>query len=347
MPNDILRFGLVGAGEIAVQTAAAITAVPHATITGVMDVREDLARDLAEQYDGLWTTDVSDLLARDDVDVVYIAVPHHLHLYYAERAAAAGKHILVEKPMGVSVAEADRILEAAREAGVYCSVPFVMRYVPANRKAWELVRSGAIGEITGVSMTMRADKPASYWRSGYSGRAETDWRMRKATAGGGVLITNMVHNLDLIRWISGLEVTRVYAEAGTFWADVEVEDLIVVTLRYENGAIGVIEAGASIPGGQGPAREWGDRLYGRQGQIVLPNPWSGGPLLLYTTEAGRWQEIPCEPPGDTRAALIEEFAQAVLAGKPPPIPGEDARAVLAICVAAYQAAETGKAVELS
>ncbi|MGH2617720.1 MAG: Gfo/Idh/MocA family protein, partial [Thermomicrobiales bacterium] len=121
---DRLRIGIIGCGEIAVRMAAAIAGSRHAQHVMVMDTRAALAQDLGEQYGVPWTDNVDVLLANPAVDAVYIAVPHHLHAPLTIRAAAAGKHVLVEKPIATTLADAEAMIAAARASGVWLSVNF-------------------------------------------------------------------------------------------------------------------------------------------------------------------------------------------------------------------------------
>src|SRR5215207_721264 len=275
---DRLRIGMIGCGEIAVRMAAAIASSRHAQHVMVMDTQAALAQDLGEQYGVPWTDRAEDLLANPAVDAVYIAVPNHLHAPLTIQAAEARKHILVEKPIAITLADAEAMIAAARTNEVWLSVNFHAQVDPLCQAAKELVAKGVIGQIIGTRIVFRGDKPASYWAAGYSGRVPSDWRVRKATAGGGVLIMNAIHNLNTMRFITGLEAVRVYAEYGTYATNVEVEDYIAVTYRYDNAAIGTIEAGSAICG-RDPLHDV-DRIYGTAGQILL-----GEPLQVYTTVA--------------------------------------------------------------
>ena len=191
-----LGFGFIGAGEIAVQSAQGVQASTHARLVRVVDPHGDLAADLARRYGGTPAASVEELLVDPAVQAVYIATPHFLHRPLAIEAARAGKHVLVEKPMGVTPADARAIINACHAQRVACGVPFVVRYTPAYAEACRLAQAGTIGEVTGFRIVYRGDKPRAYWSGGYSGRAQSDWRQAWATAGGGVLIMNTIHDLD-------------------------------------------------------------------------------------------------------------------------------------------------------
>lgn len=346
---DKMRFGIIGCGEIAVRTAEAIAKSECATLTATMDVNEGLAEDLAKRYGARYTTDLDELLSWDDVDAVYISTPHHLHAPQTIRSAEAKKHVVVEKPMALNVAEAKEMIKACEDNDVALSVCFPLRYLSHIRQAKELVSSGVIGRVVGISIKVLADKPASYWAGGYTGRAKTDWRTHRETAGGGILIMNAIHNIDWMRYITGLEVERVYAEYGTLATEgVDVEDVACAVLRYANGAVGMIEALSCAAGSYGPAQWSGDRIYGTHGTIVLTEP-----LRLYTRLDGfgyppnQWVEVSRhDAERNERKLFIDDFVRSIREGKEPPVSSYDGLVSLAVVEAAYISLERGSPVDV-
>jgi len=344
MTSDKLGFGFIGAGEIAIASAMGLRGAQHAFIARVHDARADLAQDLAATYGGEVADSIETLLADPSVEAVYICVPHYLHKPIAVQVAGAGKHVFIEKPMGLNPDEAQAIVDACQHNGVACGVPFVVRYAPAYSVAHRLVQLGAIGEVTGFRLTYRGDKPRSYWSGGYSGRSPSDWRQSRATAGGGVMIMNTIHDLDAILWITGLDVAHVQGVTTNTNSPGDVEDYALAILSCSGGAVGSLEATSALPGGQGPDHRWVSRIYGREGQIVLPSPWGSDPLALFTRESGQWQTIATAPVADARQRAFDEFAAAILAGSPIPIPGEAALRASRVLHAVYQAAAQGQRV---
>jgi UDP-N-acetylglucosamine 3-dehydrogenase len=343
-----LAFGIVGCGEIAVQTAAGMAQACNARVARVMDTREALARDLGESHRAPWSTSLEDVLQDPAVQAVYIAVPHYLHADIAVRAAQAGKHILCEKPIATTLRDADRMIAAAHSAGVALGQPFFGLTSAANRQVKQWLEEGAIGRLTALQVTSFSAKPESYWHGGYSGRAQDDWRMSRAKAGGGYLIMNLIYDVNDLRAMTGMKPVRVYAEWDVFnTPGVDVEDTISVTVRYDNGAIGNWLAGSAVPG-RGDRFTNGTRLIGTAGQIVL-----GSPLRIYVEKeyAGltsrQWHEVEVEEEaGNDRSRRIRPFAAAILAGQAPPVTGEDGREALAFVLAAYQSGDTRQVVEL-
>lgn len=343
-------FGIVGCGSAAVPVAQAISTSPTTWLACVYDVNVDLAMDLSERHGARVAISYDDILSDPSVEAVYIAVPHDLLYPLTCKALDAGRHVLVEKPMALSLQQADELIALAERRQLALGVFYEMRQIAPYQIARKLVQSGAIGEITGVRLQTLIDKPMSYWQSGYTGRLDSPWRGQQRRAGGGVILMNTSHLLDAVRYITGLEVMRVFAEAGTLVASVEVEDMAAATLRYDNGAIGSIFAGAHIFG----ASPGGERfeIYGVNGQLLLPDPYGSDGLQVYLRQgweeipAGKWHTLPATKT-NVYLAAVEEFTNALLCGNSPPTSGKDARQVLAIVLAIYQSAAEHRAITIS
>jgi len=349
--GQAVRFGVIGCGEIATATLQALAVADNAEVAMLMDVSPRVLDDLAELYHVPTTTAVEDLYANSDVDAVYVATPHDTHAEIGIRAAEAGKHVLMEKPITTTLADADALIEACWANDVRLGVGFYAQVDGSLAAARDMLRSGLLGDIMAVRFVVDADKPASYWTGGYSGRIKTDWRSQRARAAGGILIMNLSHDINTVRWVTGLEVKRVYAEADTFATPVEVEDTIAVTMRYANGAIGSIHACSAARGGYyGEAT--GPRIFCTKGQLVLPRSGVAEPARIWLADAveggrsGQWQELPFAGEAASRRQIVEGFARAVLEGAEPPCTGQDGRAALEIVLAAYKSAETHAPVEL-
>lgn len=343
------RFGILGCGSACIPVCEAIAASPLMDLAAVYDVNLDLARDVSQRFQVPIMDSISELVMNPMVDAVYIAVPHYLLAPLTERALEADKHVLTEKPLGISLEEVDALITLAAERELALGVFYEMRYAPAHTSARELIQAGAIGRIVGVRIQTLIDKPLTYWQSGYIGRSNDPWRGIKAQAGGGVVLMNTSHLLDAVAYITGLSVTSVSAEIGTLVANVEVEDMATATLRFNNGAVGSIIAGAHINGAQ---NEEYCCLYGTQGQLRLPDPYGSDPLQLYVKRpwsnfaAGQWHSLPIKPVPVYQLAL-EDFVQSVQLRKCVPISGQTARQVLAVVLAIYQSAAERSYISIS
>ena len=232
-----LGVALLGCGDIGVDNAAAVVAAPNARLVACYDPDPALAAAVADRFGTTAATSAEALLALRDVQAVFIAVPHHLHTPLAIQAAEAGRHVIVEKPLARTLAEAEELAAAVRRAGVTGTVCFPQRFEPHVEHARRLVSEGALGEVTGALAVYFADKAASYWVGGYSGRSVSGWRGSRELSGGGVLMMNFPHLIDVIRAVARIEVLEVSALTASS-EGLEVEDTVSVSARYDNGAVG-------------------------------------------------------------------------------------------------------------
>jgi predicted dehydrogenase len=278
------------------------------------------------------------------VDAVIISTPHHLHAPQAIRAIDAGKHVLVEKPLATTLKDAVSIVQAARKAGVQLSIIFPYRYMSRILKAKALIEAGALGELFGVSLTFHDDKFASYWQGGHTGRSVSDWRQRWETSGGGFVIATVIHHIDWLRYLPGLDIVEVSAKYTTWDSPGEVEDTLMMWFRYENGALGTINASSCVRGTD--LVEF--RFWGRDGQISLAQPYQFYSLKRVDGKRpGLWHEF-----SDFRGIsqrdveYLQRFSDHVLRGEGPEITGEDGLAVQAIIEAAYESSRTGQVLKV-
>ena len=343
-----VRFGIIGCGGAAVPVAQALAGSAVAQLARVHDRNLDLARDLGQQHQVPCAGTLDDLLADPGVQAVYIAVPHDQLAPLARRALEAGKHALVEKPMALTLADAGGLIALAEARGLALGVFYEMRHTPAHHQARALIQAGALGTITAVRLQTVIDKSPDYWQRGLSGRSVNPWRASKAQAGGGVVLMNSSHDLDAVRFVTGLEVVRVAGEIDTWAPGVEVEDTASATLRFDNGAVGSLFAGAHLAGGGDEACD----LYGTQGQLRLPNMYGHDPLRVFLRQPwgdlapGLWHSLP-QTPVNCYALALDDFARAVQRGLPAPTSGRDARAVLAIVLGLYESAASRSVVSLN
>lgn len=350
MPEtNSLRFGIIGCGTAAIPVCEAMVASPLTELAVVYDVNKILANDLGQRFHVPVADTLNKLLNDAAVDAVYIAVPHYLLASLTGQALEAGKHALTEKPLAISLEEVDKLIELANKQQLALGVFFEMRYASAHAIARELVQADAIGNIVGIQIQTLIDKPLTYWQSGYTGRSVDPWRGLKAQAGGGVVLMNTSHLLDALTYITGLTITSVSGEIGNLLSGVEVEDMAAATLRFNNGAIGSLIAGAHIPGAQ---NDEFCVIYGTEGQICLPDPYGSDPLQIYLKRdwdhlrSGKWHSIPTEPVSVYQLA-VEEFARAVQSGECAPVDAYAARQILAVVLAIYQSAAEKRTIAIS
>jgi predicted dehydrogenase/threonine dehydrogenase-like Zn-dependent dehydrogenase len=334
-------FGFVGCGEIALLNADAIALAPNASMTACYDIKPELARDLARRHSAAVAPSLPAMLERKDVDAVVLALPHSLHEPIAIQALSAGKHVVVEKPIAIDLKGALRMVRAAKQAGVALSVCFPDRYGDEVETARQIIRQEGLGDVFMVELLWYADKPLSYLFGGFSGRAQSTWRMWAEASGGGVLSMNLCHGLDLIHHVTGLGVDYASASVATFARLGNVEDTCVLNIAFENGALGVL-AGSSVARA---LRHETLRVLGTDGRLELrPTAEVHTSRLLRGLDLGANRRVPLGGPTSpvvSRSRYFGSFAYAVRDGRGPDVTGEDGLQVQATIAAAYEAARSG------
>ncbi|MSQ53454.1 MAG: Gfo/Idh/MocA family oxidoreductase [Betaproteobacteria bacterium] len=348
-----LRIGLIGCGDVThVFTAPSIRAAKNARMVIAMDPLSEVADKFEKAFEVPVTSRLEDVLENGMVDAVVVSTPHHLHAEFTIKAARAGKHVICEKPLAVTLEQADAMIRACREAGVLLAVRETGRYSPILSKARELVSQGLIGKVFGVEIRYLVHKPDDYYAAGPNALVKSDWRRSWEKAGGGPMIINICHDLTGVRFITGLEPTRVMCEFDTYCAHTEVEDTISAIYRFDNGVIGTVVATVAA---HGPGSIT-TRFLGSSGQITIhadeetTHRVGGARYLKLAVEkdtagfkAGCWNEIDL-PKADASTLFMESFAKAAQEGTPCEVPGEEGRRVLEMILAAYQSGRMHQAV---
>lgn len=336
-----LRVAMLGCGDIAVHNAGALVRAPNLALVSCYDPTTRLAEDLAGRFGGEVAPSAEALIGRGDVDLVLVSVPHHLHAPLAIQALEHGHHVVVEKPVAHSLEAAVAMARAAQQAGVVLSVCFPQRYEPEVAVARGLIQDGALGELAGVAIRLHLDKTPAYWLGGFSGRSRSDWRASKERAGGGVLIMNLSHHLDLMRHLGGVEAELISALRGTTDEPREVEDAISLSVSFANGALGSV-LGTSAMRGTAPEEL---RAWGRHGQVVVaPRPRVFTLRAVDGVRTARWQTFGHLPVVPARAVYLSRLATAIDQGRPVDIPASDGLAVQALIEAAYRSSESHQSV---
>ncbi|NJN45051.1 MAG: Gfo/Idh/MocA family oxidoreductase [Anaerolineae bacterium] len=275
-----MGFGIIGCGGAAIPVCAAIADSATAQLRMVFDLDQPLARELASLYQVPSAENIEELIHAHEVDAVYIAVPHDQLYSIARSALLAGKHALVEKPMALTLSQADELIALSEQKNLKLGVYYELRHTQSFSQARHLIQAGAVGKVVGIRVQTLIDKPLTYWQSGYAERSTNPWRGEKTRAGGGVVLMNTSHQLDAIRYLTGLEVVRVTAQTGTLTADVEVEDIASATLCFDNGTICSLFAMAHAVGAQAGCDEHFD-IFGTEGQLKVPDAYGHGALQVF------------------------------------------------------------------
>ncbi len=318
--------GLAVIGSTGVIGRVHIDAVRRLESCRIVGIHARTQRPLRQQAEGLGVVAypaLDDALSDPGVDAVVIATPHRSHAEIAERAAGAGKHVLVEKPMSVTPSEADRMIRVCRGAGVKLGVLFNNRFRPEALKMRELVERGAIGAIYRVCMVSAMIRSQDYYD-------RLDWRGKWEAEGGGALLNQGIHAIDLMQWLGGLP-AGVMGIVSTRSHDIEVEDFATAALAYPGGGQGSLHCSTS----QAPNHQRLE-LWGEKGVIIMDD-WN---VSLHRLETGvedfiRFDKSPTygspgagvetftfEPAGGTHAPAIDDFARAIIEDREPAVTGE-------------------------
>jgi predicted dehydrogenase len=299
------------------------------------------APELASDYDVAVEPSAEALLARDDVQAVIVATPHTTHLPLTRLAAAAGKHVYVEKPMAVSIAECDGMIDACRDAGVLLTVNKVTRYRESPNAAKRLIDEGRIGDLRMVRVLSSV--------IGYGPAGDHGWA--RDPKEGGAWLDMGVHLFDALRWFTGSEPDVVFAKVVD-WGGAGIRRSGMAELVMRNGVMAQVWISFEMPSpGLGSQSQW--LFVGSEGIVEAD---SYGKVRLGRGDG--WEEVFEMPPfalnADTRspvrlkafAAQVEDFAQAVRDGRPPAMPAENGRKAVELVEATARSSETGEAVRL-
>jgi predicted dehydrogenase len=346
-----LGCAIVGCGMIARFHARALAEVPDARLLALVSRRRDSAATLATEL-GLSCdlyTDLAPVLARPDVQVVIVTTPSGAHLEPAVAAASAGKHVVVEKPLEITTERCDRIIDACTRHGVKLCTIFPSRFADANVALKSAVDAGRFGRLT------LGETACKWWRS-QQYYDEGGWKGTKALDGGGALMNQAIHNVDLLQWLMG-PVTHISGFTAMLAHErIEVEDTAVACLRFANGALGVIQATTSV----WPGLPKTIGLHGDRGTVVIEQEdvlrWEFNP----ETEADRAvrqrfaQKVGASGGASNPAAIshvgharqLADFVRAIRTDTAPLVDGREGRKAVAIIQAIYRSAETGRTVSL-
>lgn len=328
-----IGIGILGCGNVARVHAEAIRRVPELRLVSVCSRSEASARRLGEQQGVPWLGGLEAFLSDPALNAVAVCTPNGTHAELGCAAARAGKHVLVEKPIDITLERTDELVGACREAGVRLAVSFQSRFLDAPRALKAAAEAGRFGAPVMASAFIKWYRTAEYY-------ASAPWRGSLAMDGGGALINQAIHTLDLLRWIMG-PVAGVAA-----WRDrrvhgrIEGEDTLVAALRFESGALGVVEAATSafpgmkrrleITGSEGTAVLDGDNITAWSLRDGSPNPVP--PAAEVSDGSANPMAIDCE--GHRR--VYADFAESVLTGKKPWVDGAEGRTSLELVLEIYR-----------
>lgn len=340
--EDAVGFAVIGAGLVGPTHAAAAAHAPGGRLVAVVDTVPERAQALAEQYDAAWYTELDAVLQRDDVHVVCVCLPTRLHLEIGERAAAAGKHLVMEKPLELTLERADRLLAFGRDNGVHIAAVFNRRFIPALKATKRAVDEGLLGDLLVADMYYKSYRSQEYYDS-------SGWRGTWAMEGGAALINQGIHGVDLLCWIAG-PVASTFGYTDHLRREIEADDTAIGVVRYTSGAMGVVQGMTSIQ----PALP--DRLefHGVNGTIQLSD------YSIFRWDVPGAETWPAEVEAEERAkppyvrglsqighyAQIADMVGVVREDRPPAVSGADGRHALEVVLAIYESARTSREIQL-
>ncbi|MCG3211355.1 MAG: Myo-inositol 2-dehydrogenase [Anaerolineae bacterium] len=336
MPTQPLNFAILGPGIVAEFHQQAIAA-NGGRLVAVGHYRPEQFAAISAKF-GVPCQTEAELLARPDIDVLVICTPSGQHAQQTVAAARAGKHVLVEKPMALTLADADAMIAACEQGGVKLGVALHRRTEPLAQKIHRAIEAGDLGQLTLGLVTMPYFRGQKYYNL-------AEWRGTWAQDGGGVLMNQGIHIIDLLVWFMG-DPIAVAAHAGTLQRNIEVEDTLAATLRFANGALATVTATTTAAPGFPHRIE----LYGSNGGIQMEGDqierWSlvdAGRAVVTPPPAG--QSAAAGAGADPRAvgvsgftAIFKDFIEAIHTDRPPLVNGREGRRSLAAVLAIYQAA---------
>lgn len=348
-----LRFGIIGCGVIGPTHAEAIQSLPDAQLIAVADPIVDRAQKLASKYNVTPYGDIQTMLDNEGLDVVTVCTPSGEHGKHACQVMRTGRHVIVEKPMEITRAAIDEMLRTQQEMGVKLSVISQHRFDAATQQIHALVQEQAFGRLVLGNVIIPWWRSQKYYDSGA-------WRGTWEFDGGGVLMNQSIHSIDLLRWLMG-PVKSLYAYTDTLAHRMETEDVGVAVLRFTNGAVGTIAATTAAYPGVTTRIE----IFGDKGSSIIEND-----KLSYLHLARDEQEAagdyggssktaqksavdlsaaqnPAALSANSHALQIADMIRAIRENGTPLVDGNAARQAVDIILSIYESARTHKEIQLS
>ncbi len=336
-----LRFAIWGCGLISSFHANALLEIEDAVLVGAYDLNENARNNFCEKYKTKAFLSEEELVSSDEVDAVCICLPSGLHYNTAISCIKNKKHVVIEKPIALTSEQAGDIIKVAEEYGVFVSVISQLRYTNAVKEVKRIVESGKLGTITLGNAIMKYFRSPEYY-------AASNWRGTWAMDGGGALMNQGIHGVDLLQYLMG-KVVAVSAFSKTLVHDIETEDTLTAVLEYENGAIGTIQATTSVAPGYGRRIE----ICGSKGSIVLCEDEievcdveGEENLVSISKEKHASASNPSGIDSSLHAQQLRDFIKAVFADEKPWIDANEGKKTVDIICAIYESAKIGKKVYL-
>jgi UDP-N-acetyl-2-amino-2-deoxyglucuronate dehydrogenase len=329
-----MNFAIVGCGHIAKKHAEAIEHIEGANLVAVCDKVPQAMDEYVKKYGAKPYENLTDMLNDPSIDVVNICTPSGLHAPIAVEAAKAKKHVIVEKPIALTLEDADSIINACKDNNVKLAVVHPNRFRPVVQELKRLMDEGRFGKLSHANATVRWNRNQAYYD-------QAPWRGTKALDGG-VLMNQAIHNIDLLIWLMG-DVEEVYSMSATRLRNIEAEDVSTGVVRFKNGALGVVEAATTI---YPKNLEESLSIFGETGTAIIGgttatqfNHLAIESLNDEETNAiiERVKANPLGKPG--HQYIIEDMIQAIQEDREPIVNGEEGKRALQLVLAFYESAD--------
>ena len=340
------KFAIIGVGNIGKFHIQAVQHIPQARVSVICENNEEVGRAQAQACGAIWVKDFQEAVQRPDVDIVSICTPSGTHTEIGMAAARAGKHLLVEKPLDINLIQIDRLINAARQAGVVMTCVFPYRFNRGGHKAREAIQAGRLGKLALGDAYVKWYRAPEYYQG--------SWRGTQAMDGGGAIINQSIHSIDMLQWLAG-PVRTVFAHKAARTHTIEVEDTASAVVTFENGAMGVIQGTTSCWPGEKARVE----LRGDSGTIILEEgritTWKlkdstaqeeQEMLTLEQTSGSGAQDPTKSISYENHRRQMVELIEDIEAGRQSKIDGLEARKSVEIIRALYASAERGKEITL-
>lgn len=333
--NGKLNFAIIGCGVIAPCHTSAIKSIEDAVLYAVCDIIPEKADKFASdnKVDRVYY-DYSEMLKNPDIDVVCVCVPSGLHGEICVKAAETGKHIICEKPLEITAEKINAVIEAVRKSGVKMQCVFQRRTMPAAIAAKKAIAEGKLGKIVLADAYLKYYRTQEYYNS-------AGWRGTWDLDGGGALMNQGVHGIDLLTWMVGENVEKVFSRAGALARNIEVEDTAVALLQFNGGGYGVIEGATTVY----PGLDTKFEIHGEKGTVIFTDSgiekWEFIDGDVPQPEAGQklgGSSDPSQIASIGHYILIKDLVEAIRDDREPMIPPEEGRKAVNLILSIYKSA---------
>lgn len=337
-----MRWAIIGLGEVAERSVGpGLARAKSSTLRSVYSRNAETARSFAARFGAQGAYDsLDEMLADPELDAVYIATPNNVHAAQAVLAAKAGKHVLCEKPMATSVADAEQMIAACETNKVKLGVVFQHRYHPAHFRAREIVAAGVLGEIQFATAQLCRGFERNHWQG---------WRNDPAVSGSGAIVAQGVHPIDLLRFTMGSEVIRVQAMTDEMASKRPLEEMLYALLEFANGTHASVVAGSLLPHYDNNVQIYGSKAkIALNGTLVVPRADQEGELnVAGDVAAGGRTVFPARTGPQKMAEMIEDFTLCIVEDREPEISGRNGLQMVKIAEALQQSGRSGRSVQIA